>query len=303
MKKRLLALLLCICMLLCIPQAGASVTRLGDADCDGAVTAADASLILRYTVHLSEMSEQGCENADVYPDGSVNSIDATYVLRYIIGLTDLVFESPDPSATLPTQPTPTATATATASATATPELDETLLKLVRKGCQKGSNQYHDWTVYAEAITLFIQTLPTSNPYREILYRGATHMGTSYGTGSGQLDCSGFVRTVYREDCGYKKEYPTGGSDTVIQWFIQNQPKRIHNAVVSDDYIDTTGWKPGYVLAYTDSTGKGNHVSIYLGCVDGVEFVMESATKAGGVCIRRLWSNETWRLKYYINPLD
>ena len=70
MKKRILALAVCLMMLIGIPQAGAAVTLRGDADCDGKVTAADASLILRYTVQLSEMTAQGrCQSA--LPPGAV----------------------------------------------------------------------------------------------------------------------------------------------------------------------------------------------------------------------------------------
>ena len=290
MKKRILTLLLCMCMLLCIPRASASVTLLGDVDCDGEITVADASLLLRYLVRLADgISEQGLENADANSDGVLDAEDASLILRHLVKLIDLASLTPEPTATASPSPTPTPSG----------ELDQELLKQITLGCRIGSNEWHDWTEYAEDITRFIQSMPTSDPYRQILYQGATHMGTAYAT----MDCSGFVRTVYREDCGYKKEYPSGGSDTVIQWFLTNQKDRIHNAIVDEFGIDTTGWKPGYVLGYVDAKGRGNHVSIYLGCVDGVHFVMESSTSRGGVCIRRVWTNDTWHLKYYINPLD
>ena len=300
MKKRILILLVCVSMLIGIPQAGAAVTVLGDANCDGEVTAADASLILRYIVRLSEISEQGLENADADKNGRVESADASAILRYLVRLAPLDLETPDPSANPTVRPTASPTATPEPSATATPELDQTLLRLIKKGTVSNTS---DWSEYAEDITRFIQSLPTSNPYRAILYQGATYMGMPYGTSSGHLDCSGFVRETYRA-CGYQSNvYPGGSSDSVIQWFLKNQKSRIHNASVSGYIVYTNGWKPGYVLGYVDSEGKGNHVSIYLGCVDGIDFVMESATKAGGVCIRKVWTTDTWQLKYYINPLD
>ncbi len=305
MKKQLLALLFCICMLLCIPQAGAAVTMLGDVNCDGQITAADASLLLRYFAGLAPegISKQGLENADANSDGKLDPTDAAMILRHLVKLVNLNDLSPTPSATA--SPVPSESASPTASPTPPPsqQPDQALLKLIQKGCAKGSNQYHDWTVYAEDITLFIQSLPKSNPYRAILYAGATHMGKPYGTGNGQLDCSGFVRETYR-DCGYEADvYPGGSSDSVIQWFRTFQPKRIHNVVIRNDIIDTTGWKPGYVLGYLDASGTGNHVSIYIGCIDGIDFVMESSTSRNGVCIRRVWTDTKWQLKYYMNPLD
>lgn len=291
MKKRLLALFVCIGMLIGMPKAGATISLLGDANCDGEVTAADASLVLRYTVGLSELSAQGKENADVFPDfdGEPNAADAAAILRHLVRLIDLeeAFETPTPGAT------------AGPSATPMPEIniDPELLKYIRIGCTMSK----DWSAYAEDITRFIQSLPTSNPYRAILYQGALYMGTAYV--SGESDCSGFVRSVYR-DCGYQRDvYPSGGSNNVIVEFKSRLPQRIHDVTYRYGEADTSAWKPGYVLAYVDSQGTGNHVSIYLGCVDGVHFVMESAQGAGGVCIRELWEWGDYHLRYYINPLD
>ncbi len=61
---------------------------LGDANCDGQITAADAALILRSIVGLSELSAQGAFNADVDGDGEVTAEDAAIILRYIVKLID-----------------------------------------------------------------------------------------------------------------------------------------------------------------------------------------------------------------------
>lgn len=61
---------------------------LGDANCDGEVTAADAALILRTLVGLSELSPRGVLNADVDGDGEVTAEDAAIILRMIVGLID-----------------------------------------------------------------------------------------------------------------------------------------------------------------------------------------------------------------------
>ncbi|MBR6039417.1 MAG: 5'-nucleotidase C-terminal domain-containing protein [Clostridia bacterium] len=59
---------------------------LGDANCDGQVTAADAALILRSLVGLNELTAQGALNADVDGDGEVTAEDAAIILRYIVKL-------------------------------------------------------------------------------------------------------------------------------------------------------------------------------------------------------------------------
>ncbi len=58
----------------------------GDANCDGKVTAADASLILRSLVGLDELTAQGAFNADVDGDLEVTAEDAALILRYIVQL-------------------------------------------------------------------------------------------------------------------------------------------------------------------------------------------------------------------------
>lgn len=60
----------------------------GDANCDGFITAADASSVLRTVVKLAELSEQGRINADVSGDEVVDSLDASLILRKIVLLID-----------------------------------------------------------------------------------------------------------------------------------------------------------------------------------------------------------------------
>ena len=64
-------------------------TLLGDSNCDGEITAADASLILRTCVGLCELSQQGSQNADVNGDEEISAEDAALILRYIVGLIDV----------------------------------------------------------------------------------------------------------------------------------------------------------------------------------------------------------------------
>ena len=60
----------------------------GDANCDGRVTAADAAMVLRALVGLTELTPQGAVNADVAPtfDGAPNAADAAAILRFIVKL-------------------------------------------------------------------------------------------------------------------------------------------------------------------------------------------------------------------------
>ena len=56
---------------------------LGDVDGNGEVDSADATLIQRYTVELSTLSEKQLLAGDVDGDGFVTTIDATFVQRYV----------------------------------------------------------------------------------------------------------------------------------------------------------------------------------------------------------------------------
>ena len=60
----------------------------GDANNDGAVTAADAAAILRAIVGLSVLSPRGALAADVDGDGLVTAADAAAILRFVVGLID-----------------------------------------------------------------------------------------------------------------------------------------------------------------------------------------------------------------------
>ena len=60
----------------------------GDANCDGQITAADAALILRTLVGLSELTPRGLLHADVDGNGEITAADAALILRYVIRLID-----------------------------------------------------------------------------------------------------------------------------------------------------------------------------------------------------------------------
>ncbi|MCL2695070.1 MAG: putative Ig domain-containing protein [Clostridiales bacterium] len=63
------------------------ITRRGDANCDNSISAADAAIILRYLVELSQLSELGLLNAKVTSgSGAVSAADAAKILRYLVQL-------------------------------------------------------------------------------------------------------------------------------------------------------------------------------------------------------------------------
>ena len=69
--------------------------KLGDANCDGKITSADAAAILRAAVGLAPLTAQGMINADVDGDGEVTAADAAIILRYVVGLIE-VFPAEEP---------------------------------------------------------------------------------------------------------------------------------------------------------------------------------------------------------------
>lgn len=58
----------------------------GDVNDDGQITAADARLVLRFSVGLEKFKPAVVQTADVDGDGRVNSSDARVLLRYSVGL-------------------------------------------------------------------------------------------------------------------------------------------------------------------------------------------------------------------------
>lgn len=126
MKRRMSLILVGVMVLMAVfatPFSSATVTRYGDVDLDDAVTANDASLILRYLVRMTTLSVQALENADVNQDGEVTANDASLILRYIVHLeTQLPPSSGGPIITAP--PTPTSKPTPTPTPEPNPSLGD-----------------------------------------------------------------------------------------------------------------------------------------------------------------------------------
>ena len=86
MRKRILALVLAVLLLLCATVSFANPAPQGDANGDGKLTAADAAAILRHIVKLETLSPRQLANADFNFDGVVTANDAALILRYIVRL-------------------------------------------------------------------------------------------------------------------------------------------------------------------------------------------------------------------------
>lgn len=69
-----------------IVSAAADEVLLGDVDGDGALTAVDSLIILRYSVKLEKLSENQIKLADTNNDNNVDASDALIVLRVSVGL-------------------------------------------------------------------------------------------------------------------------------------------------------------------------------------------------------------------------
>lgn len=65
-------------------ENGPTVTLLGDVNCDGVVNSTDALLVMRYSMNLAVISEQGLINGDMNGDGLVNATDAVLIMRRTI---------------------------------------------------------------------------------------------------------------------------------------------------------------------------------------------------------------------------
>ncbi len=269
MKKRILVLLLCACMAIGGFAYSTADGRLdGDANGDGKVTAADAAYILRYVAGLDDgMYLSGMLSADVNGNGRIDASDASAILRDVVDLAPL-----KPKGT-----------------------DANTLALLEQQSLLYSDDMTEWTAR------FLYGMP-SGDVKKVLYEGAKLLGTPYGTGEGQLDCSAFVAAAYKNAGIPKSKYPRSYSDGTLTWYRTNHPEMLHE---TDEY-SWEDWTPGCVLIYiNDSTGKGSHLALYVGEIYGYPVVMESRRSGcDGVRIGYLMGSGTsWDLCYYVDPLD
>ena len=201
MKKRVFALMLCILVAAgSFLYAVAEGEQIGDANGDGTVTAADAALVLRYCAGYDywRLSTRNKMLADVNHDGAMNEMDAAAILRQVVHLDAL---------------TPITT-------------DASLLELLNKQTVLYDDDMTEWAAQ------FIQSLPANSDVRNVLYAAAQYIGTPYGTGTGQLDCSGLLKLAFKDAKISTKVYPQSNSDGTLNWFRNNHPEQLHE---TDDW--------------------------------------------------------------------
>ena len=275
MKKRILAFLLCICMATTgFVYSVADGEQPGDVNDDGKITAADASLILLYTAGLDQrISLRKRMESDLNLNGSIDAGDAVNILRHVVKLESIK----------------------------TVETDAELLQLLQRQSMLGNSIILEWA------TRFMQSI-SNNDVKSLFYAAATFIGTPYGReADGKLDCSAFVKRAFELAGIPKTTYPRTNSDGTWNWFKKNDPNHLHET----DELSWKDWKPGSVLIYVNQvTNKANHLSLYVGEIDGIPVVMESRSGGcDGVRIGVLMgsyynsNDQLVNLAYYVDPLD
>ena len=263
MKKRATAIILCICTGLCLfaSSFAESSTLQGDANGDGKVSVRDASLVLRYSVGLSDsMTTRGKINADVNRNAKLDAEDAAAILRQAAGVSTL---------------------------SAIPALDTTLYNKLAAHPLKDRD-------FTEWISRTIQYLP-SGDRKNVLYQAANYLGRPYS----EYNCSDFLKIAF-EKAGIDKDvYPGYSSDKTYRWFQEkNKTKTIRR---TNGVIDATGWKPGTIVIYVNpDTEKANHLALFIGVIDGKAIIMDSGTD-DGVRLSELWEYGEWVPTYYADP--
>ena len=268
--KRVIVFLLCLCMLLpfeMIAFADGDERLGGDANGDGRITASDAALILRYIVGLDDGLLAGdLLRADVNGSGALDADDASTVLRFVAGIAPLTKVSTN--ATL---------------------LDQLKVQ---------STLNEDQTEWAARL---IGAMPGGNR-KSVVLTAAKYLGTPYGTGDGQLDCSAYLRTAFQNAGISESVYPHTNSHGTLVWFRSYHPDRLHKTD-PDSWRD---WKPGCVLIYINpATNRGSHVALYVCEIDGKPIVMESRRmECDGCRLGVLMPDEAkCVLTYYADPFQ
>ncbi len=89
MKKKIIAIILSVLMLLSVLPVVSFAGTLGDVNSSGKIDATDARITLRAAVGLEKLTDAQMKLADVDFNGTVNAADARLILRAAVGLEDL----------------------------------------------------------------------------------------------------------------------------------------------------------------------------------------------------------------------
>ncbi len=85
-KKKGLAFLVAVCLLMGIFPSAAAAPLLGELDGSAGISAGDALRVLQYSVKLISLNEEEKEAADVDGSGQIDAADALMILQYTVGL-------------------------------------------------------------------------------------------------------------------------------------------------------------------------------------------------------------------------
>ena len=146
--------------------------------------------------------------------------------------------------------------------------------------------------------------PNSSYYRTLL-EGMKLLGKTYK----EYNCTEFIDAAFK-NAGVTilpldgTSFPKGSASTQLSKY---KSKDIAYELAPNSYtgqFDLSMLSPGSLLFWTDRSGSGNHIAFYLGTINGVDFLLESASGANGVAIRPNWGNNvsSYTLKYWVAPL-
>ena len=65
---------------------GPQQTLAGDTDCDGTLSVTDALLVMRYSMGIALVSEQGIVNGDMDGSGTLTATDAILIMRAVLAM-------------------------------------------------------------------------------------------------------------------------------------------------------------------------------------------------------------------------
>ncbi|MBQ9949303.1 MAG: C40 family peptidase [Clostridia bacterium] len=147
----------------------------------------------------------------------------------------------------------------------------------------------------QEILDYINDLDEDSDITRVIMEGIIRLGISYGTGSGQLDCSSFVQAVYN----------TVGVN--LPRTAAEQGRYCYNlhGEISKNNVRTGD------LVFFRSTGCNcgrykeiHHVAIFLGPVDGVKYYLEASSGKHKIVLRRAWGDgdtSGWDIEFYGRP--
>lgn len=144
---------------------------------------------------------------------------------------------------------------------------------------------------------YVMSLDPNNGCHRVMLTGMELLGKTYS----EYDCSKFTMTAFK-DAGFPN-VKTGASRDQLNYY---KNAGLANPLSPNPFtgqFDLSMVPPGSLLFWVDKNGVSNHIGFYLGRINGMDFLLESASGAGGVVIRPNWgSSGSYTLAYWVAPL-